>query len=414
MRILAVYRHYWPDATPYARLLKAILERAAAEGHDVTVYTAQPSYNDVATPRQPVRETLGGVKVRRVRLLPERKRFLAVRALNAAYFLARAILHATLRRRYDLLLANVHPPLLAGAALRAIHAVRRTPFVLHVQDIHPESLRAAGRLRDGGPYRGARRLDTHCCRRAERLVTLSADMADALAKRGLDRRQIAVINNSPLPLTGDVCAAPGLLADGDPRPTFLFAGNLGEFQALDALVEAARQLARRRDFRLVFLGAGAARSRLVAAAGDQLDRTIYFLPHASPEAAVAAMRRADYGIVSLAPQVYRYAYPSKSMTYLSAGCPLVTVVEPASELARTVVRYELGYVAASHSPAAIVAALHQACDERYRWTAARRGALAAACESLFGEQRMLEQWMALIGRIDGSRRVAAPTLAKAA
>ena len=200
MRILAVYRHYWPDATPYARLLKAILERAAAEGHDVTVYAAQPSYNDLATARRPWRETVGGVKIRRVRLLRERKRFLIGRLLNSLYFLARAVGHACSRRRYDLVLANGHPPLLAGGALWLINRLTRTPYLLHLQDIHPECLRVVGKLQNGVAYRAARRLDAYWCRRAAKLVTLSGDMADSLAARGLDRRPMAVINNSPLPL----------------------------------------------------------------------------------------------------------------------------------------------------------------------------------------------------------------------
>ena len=191
------------------------------------------------------------------------------------------------------------------------------------------------------------------------------------------------------------------MADGDRRPLFLFAGNLGDFQALDLVVEAARLLARRREFRLVFLGAGVAKARLIAAAGDQLDRTIHFLPYAAPETAVAAMRRADFGIVSLAPDVYRYAYPSKSMTYLAAGSPLVAIVEPASELARTVLERRLGYVAAEHSAAAIAQAMEQACDRRHQWTPDRRRDLMAACHELLGEKRMLDQWMQLLEGLAG-------------
>jgi glycosyltransferase involved in cell wall biosynthesis len=362
----------------------------------VTVYTAQPSYNDLAAGGRPWRETVGGVKIRRVRLLPERKRFFIGRLLNSLFFLARAVGHACLRRRYDLVLANAHPPLLAGGALWLINRLVRKPYVLHLQDIHPECLRVVGKLRDGAAYRLARRLDAQWCRRAARLVTLSDDMADSLAARGLDRRQMAVINNSPLPVEKTAGELPPLLADGDQRPQFLFAGNVGGFQALDLVVEAARQLARRREFRLVFLGAGVAKARLTAAAGDQLGRTIHFLPHVAPETAVAAMRRADFGIVSLAPEAYRYAYPSKSMTYLAAGCPVVAVVEPASQLARTVRERQLGYVAAEHSATAIAQVMERACDERHQWTADRRRELTAACNELFGEKQMLDEWMQLL------------------
>jgi hypothetical protein len=237
-------------------------------------------------------------------------------------------------------------------------------------------------------------------------------MADSLAARGLDRRRIAIINNSPLPIDGMAGELPPLLANGSPLPQFLFAGNLGDFQSLDLLVAAARHLALKRKFRLVFLGSGAARLRLMAAAGDELDRTIHFLPYVSPETALAAMRRSDFGIVSLAPDVYRFAYPSKSMTYLSAGCPLVAVVEPESELARTVTKRGLGYVAAGQSAPAIASVIEQACDERDCWTPERRRHLVAACDELFGERQMLDRWMRLME--EAARQPAAYPRAQAA
>jgi hypothetical protein len=113
------------------------------------------------------------------------------------------------------------------------------------------------------------------------------------------------------------------------------------------------------------------------------------------------MRRADFGIVSLAPDVYRYAYPSKSMTYLWAGCPVIAVVEPASELARTVRDRRLGYVATEHSVEAVAQAMERACDQRHQWTAERRRDVAAACDELFGEGLMLDRWMQLFDELAG-------------
>ncbi|MCA9261058.1 MAG: hypothetical protein KDA61_17705, partial [Planctomycetales bacterium] len=165
MRILAVYRHYWPDATPYARLLRAIAEDAVANGRRVTVITAQPSYNDLQFDKQPRRETLKGVHVRRVRLAPERKRWKLVRLLNSIWFLCRAVGHAILGR-YDLVVANGHPPVLMGVALRMIHLLVGTPYVLHLQDIHPEGLRAVGVFSRSPVYRTLRAVDAAVCRRA--------------------------------------------------------------------------------------------------------------------------------------------------------------------------------------------------------------------------------------------------------
>jgi colanic acid biosynthesis glycosyl transferase WcaI len=397
MRILAIYRHYWPDTPPYARILRSILEHLAAGGHETSVYAAQPSYNDIRQPPQPWREKVGGVEIRRIRLLPERKRWRIARAVNALYFSLRAVLHAVAGRRYDLVIANTQPPVLMGCALRLIYLLKGTPYIYHCQDLHPESAALAGDLKRGWLYRLLERCDSAACRRARRVVVLSQDMAEALKARGLPTTNISVINNPPLEI--DITAPPALPPPLD-EPVdcvrFLFAGNIGRFQGLERLVAAARLVAGRVPFQLVFMGEGVARRELIALAGDLLGRRIIFLPHQSLETAIAAMRVCDFGVVSLSANVYRFAYPSKSIMYLSAGCPLLALVEPESELAKTIERYGLGYVAASRSVAHIAETILKAVAGRGKWTPERRSQIEQVCRELYDQKRMLAAWDRLI------------------
>ncbi len=397
MKILAIYRHYWPDTPPYARILRSILEHLSESGHETTVYAAQPSYNDIRQPPQPWRENVGGVDIRRVRLLPERKRWRVARAINALYFSLRTVLHAVVGRRYDLVIANTQPPVLMGCALRLICLLKGTPYIYHCQDLHPESAALAGDLKRGWLYRLLALCDSAACRRARRVVVLSQDMADALKARGLPTTNVSVINNPPLEI--DTAARPALpppLDEPVDCARFLFAGNIGRFQGLERLVAAARLVAGRVPFQLIFMGEGVARRELVALAGDLLGRRIIFLPHQSLETALAAMRVCDFGVVSLSANVYRFAYPSKSIMYLSAGCPLLALVEPESELATTIERYGLGYVAASRSVAHIAETILKAVAGRGKWTADRRRQIEQVCRELYDQKRMLAAWDRLI------------------
>jgi colanic acid biosynthesis glycosyl transferase WcaI len=397
MRILAIYRHYWPDTPPYARILRSILEHLAINGHETSVYAAQPGYNDIHQAQQPWRETLGGVDIRRIRLLPERKRWRIARAINYAYFSLRSVMHAVVGRRYDLIIANTQPPVLMGCALRLIYMLTGTPYIYHCQDLHPESAALAGDLRRGWLYRLLERCDSAACRRAQRVVVLSQDMAEALAARGLSTANVSVINNPPLEI--DASARPLLpppLDEPVDAVRFLFAGNIGRFQGLERLVAAARLVAGRVPLQLIFMGEGVARRELIALAGDLLGRRIIFLPHQPLETAIAAMRVCDFGVVSLSANVYRFAYPSKSMMYLSAGCPLLALVEPESELAKTIEDYGLGYVAASRSVAHIAETIVKAVAGRGRWTAERRRQIEQTCRELYDQKRMLAAWDELI------------------
>lgn len=393
MRVLAIYRHYWPDTTPYARILKSILERLAQEGHDVTVLSGQPSYNDIAHARQPWNEQLGGVHVRRFCLLPERKRFRLLWLVNFAYFLTRAVVFAMTARRYDVVIANSHPPLLMGWALRLIRRLRGTPFIYHCQDLHPESARAGSKLRSNWLYRLLRSSDAATCRLAQRVVVLSEDMLEAVRDRGVGPAQLAIINNPPLPLGETKEIEHCDLPEGF---RVIFAGNLGEFQELDLMLEGARRVSADIPLRVIFLGEGLAKRRLIEKAGKDLNKRFFFLPHQSVEAAHEAMSRSDLGVVSLLPDVYKYAFPSKSMMYLSAGCPLFTIIEEDSELARTVRGFGLGLAVKERSPDAIARKLERAYRERADWSASRRRALQRIGDALYGQSTMLQVWSELV------------------
>lgn len=399
MRILAIYKHYWPDTTPYARILRSILERWAADGHDARVLSAQPGYNDIRQAEQPWRETLGGVQVTRLRIPREVKGSLPRRLASFLVFLGRAAWSACTGPRADVILVNVHPPFLMGLTCRLIKAVRKVPYIYHCQDLHPESGRAAGQLAGGLRYRVLRWLDTGNCRAAQRIVTLSPDMVQTLVERGLEPGKIVVINNFILdagPAAADEPSPVSTMArSGRSDFVVLFAGNLGRYQALDRVLAAARLLADERGIRFLFMGEGAAKADLQRQAGDLVGRTVFFSPFQPLPVAVRAMEEADLALVSLGQGVHKVAFPSKTMMVLAAGCPVLAVIEPESSLARAVLAHGLGLTCGQDDPAGIAAAVRRARDERLEWRR-RRPEIAAWAQAEYGREQTLDRWSRLV------------------
>lgn len=398
MNILAIYRHFWPDTTPYARMLRAILERWVADGHSVMVYTAQPNYNDVRQPKQATRETLNGVQIRRIGLLPEHKRFKMLRGVNFSCFLLRAALHVLCHRKYDLIVANTHPPVLMGVALRLIKRLTGIPYLLHCQDVHPESAVLVGQLKEGWLFRRLLANDVKSCRDARTVVTLSADMREQLANRtGYSAENVRIINNFPLDRYGQPASIPAVFHDDPNRPfRVLFAGNMGLFQNLERLIAAAQLLQDEPEIQFVFMGAGIARERLIEQAGKLDGRTVHFEPFQPVETAFACMQQSNLGIVSLADGVHRVAYPSKTMTYLDAGCPVLALVERHCNLSEDILTNDFGYVAAGAAIERVADVIRAAYKDRHRWTAKARRALAKRSNSYFGRGRALAQWSVLL------------------
>ena len=152
MRILIAYRYFHPDTPPYATMLREMSRWLVEAGHDVTIVTAQPSYKpEAGIPRQPWSETRGGVSIRRLPLLAEGGRGLR-RRVNSFAFVLMAAVALAFARRPDLIWTASMPPVLQGALLRWIAALRGAKFLYHVQDIYPEIAVASGMMPDGRSF----------------------------------------------------------------------------------------------------------------------------------------------------------------------------------------------------------------------------------------------------------------------
>lgn len=403
MRILAIYRHFWPDTTPYARLLRSMLCEFTVHGHEADVFSAQPSYNGNDLPKQPSREKIDRVSVHRAGLIREQgiARRLAI-AINQLLFLLKAIYFAICRKgRYDLIIANCHPPVLMASALRLIKAITGTPYLLHYQDIHPEGAQIIGDIKSRLVLRVANALDAAACRDASAIVTLSADMRNTLERRGIDRH-IDVINNFPL----ERYTSPGPL----PRPfkknpqqadpfRVLFAGNMGRYQRLELLVDAATILRDRHDIQFVFLGSGGRMASLRNQAGTLLEQTVYFVPQQPVEVAFACMQRSDLGVVSLAENIAHVSYPSKAMTYLEAGCRVLAICEQHSSLWADIVSAGFGLGPERLDAESLAQAIDHASRIKLADPTAFREMVRHRSRKQFGKDQAILRWLHLLDSI---------------
>lgn len=323
----------WFDPEP---TFKGVLFARALKdrGYDVEVVTGFPNYPggkvyDGYRIRPIRRETIDGVAVTRLALYPSHDNRALTRIANYLSFCISAFLYLTfIARRADILYAY-HPPLTVGLAAAMAKLVRRTPTVLDVQDMWPDTLSATGMLDASLPLR----IVDSACRwvyaRMTHIVVLSPGFKRLLIDRGVPIEKITVIYN-----WADESA---ILAAGENRPALmpnngrfrlLFAGNMGLAQNLDVVLDAAKIVADTNDkVDFCFLGGGLETDRIRQLATANQLSCVRFFPKVSMAEVGSYLAAADCLLVNLRPdRLFEITIPSKTQAYMSAGRPIIIAV----------------------------------------------------------------------------------------
>ncbi len=394
MKILAIHRFYWPDTPPYASMLRAITQKWVSDGHEVDVLSSQPSYkNGLEIEKQPSIEVLDGVQVIRLNLPSETDRPI-VRIFNALRLGVGVCWQALVKKRYDVIMISTSPPVLGGWFAAIAAKLSGARFIYHCMDIHPEIGRISGEFHNQKVFAFLSRLDKWTCSVAKPVVVLSQDMATSLLLRSAQTPPVtSIINNFSLPSdSSDWTDYPFKWPD-EPF-ILLFAGNIGRFQGLDILIDAMINLSNRKDIRLLMMGEGSEKRRLADKA-QKAKANVTFLGHQPVSIAKAAMARASAGFVSLIPDLYKYAYPSKTMTYLEQGCPLLVSVEPESCLAREISGSGAGLVVPNGDASALATAISSLADQPDNMKVMRIKARELS-DSIFSNDMILAKWSSLL------------------
>lgn len=400
MRILAIHRYFWPDTPPYATFLRSIAGRWGEDGHQVEILTGRTTQSDRSwVTKRPANAGLGGIRVTRLRVFDEAG-VLPGQLLNFVVFPARVALRILVGPRRDVVMCSTAPQVTLGFAVSLAAKARGSAFVYHCMDLHPEIGKLSGDFSNVLVYNLLRMMDVVAMRLSSKIVVLSEDMKASVIRRDPSLSgKLEVLNNFALSENAECANSPLPLPEtGTLR--MIFTGNLGRFQGLETAIEAIAALPDGNPVELVFMGAGKAKVGLEKLAADlvrRADSNVVFLPPGSAAEARALMRTAHFGLVSLAPSVVHYAYPSKTATYAAEGLPLLVVCDQTSDLSLSVQENCLGYAVlpgdAEAMASALVSARSQLAIDGGREL---RESVAQFYRREFQEEAVLDRWSELV------------------
>jgi glycosyltransferase involved in cell wall biosynthesis len=346
MRILLLNQFFYPDHSAVAQLAGDLAEDLVAAGHQVTALAAKGGYLGGAP--LPARETWRGIDILRVGATTFGKRSLPGRLADYATFYLSAAARSLLLPRFDAVIATTAPPLVATLAA-LLRAARGSRFVYWVQDVYPDLAVQFGVLHQGSPVaRCLEALSRATLHRADAVVVLGDAMASRIVGKGVPSERVHVLPNWA---DGQVVRSIG--HDVNPfrrehglegKTVVLYSGNMGRGHEMATLLDAIRRLRLEPGLVFAFIGDGARRAEVEAAAREL--SCIRLLPYQARDRLHESLSAGDVHVVSQDPGTLGLMEPSKLYGVMAAGRPVLYIGPSASEVARTVLREDVGKVVA--------------------------------------------------------------------
>ncbi|HZK04750.1 MAG TPA: glycosyltransferase family 4 protein [Actinomycetaceae bacterium] len=369
MRVLVVSQYYAPEDHAYAQ---TVAQGLAKRGNSVRVLTGYPNYPEGRlfegyTQKLRSYEKDGAVNVLRVPLYVDHSQDALKRSLNYLSFAASSATARRFARGADVVYVYATQMTPAFGPWLGRLVVGR-PYVLHVQDLWPDSITGSslipGRFKSRAVAAVLNPWMRSVYRHASATIGIAPTMVETLIERGAPRDRAHLVYNFGDEESPNGHKPRSARTNGGVR--IVYAGNVGVMQDLEHAVQAAHRT-KDAGVQLTIVGDGVALPDVRAHAARIGATNVHFRDPV-PFAQIGEIYDdADYALVTLKDlPVFRGTIPSKFQDALSYGMPVISTVQ--GDLRGLVEELGVGFTADAENPASLAEAFRAAAaasdDER--------------------------------------------------
>jgi len=335
MHILFLSHYFPPEVNAPASRTYEHCKQWVRDGQEVTVVTCAPNH-----PRGKVyagyrnrlfqREERDGIHIVRLWTYVTPNEGFIRRTLGYVSFMLASIVVAPWLKKADVIVTT-SPQFFNGLAGYFVSRLKRTPWVLEIRDLWPESIVAVGALTNRFAIRLLSRIELFAYRKADRIVVVTDAFKRYIVAKGIAPRKIEVITNG-VDLTlfrqsdGANAVARELALEGKFVASYF--GTHGMAHRLETVLHAAEELRGYDDIVFLLVGDGAERDRLVALR-DEMQLTNVVMLGQQPKQRMPDLW--DLSAVSLAllkkSELFKTVIPSKIFESLAMETPVILGVE---------------------------------------------------------------------------------------
>lgn len=330
MNLLICTNHFYPETFR----CNDVAFELAKKGYGVTVLTAIPDYPqgrfyDGYGFFKRRHEILNGVEIYRGFIIPRGNGGGVRIFLNYLSFFISSIilcLYLGLFKRFDCIIAHETSPVMIGVPAVIIKKMQRIPLLFWVLDLWPESLQAAGGINNKRILKGFESLTKWIYRNSDKILMSSKGFERSIMKKGNFSEKLVYFPNwADKALEQLDTYNEPILPDGF---IVMFAGNIGEAQDFDHIMDAARILKGADGIHFVFVGDGRRRPWVESYRDEYgLQDSVHWVGRHPIEAMPFFFEKADVMLMTLKDmELFNLTAPAKLQAYMSAAKPILAMM----------------------------------------------------------------------------------------
>lgn len=333
LNILLLSRYFPPEIGTAANLFFELAKGLSDIGHNVTVITNFPWYNLEEIPEKYrgkyyMRENLEKFEVIRLKfpVFGTKKMKLIIGHISVPFT---TLIAGFLPKKVDIIYVY-SPPLFMGISGWLLSRIKGVPWVMGVQDLHPQCYIDQGVLKNKIVIYILEAIEKFCYKKASLITVHSKGNKDQILNfKGVDEKKVRVIQNwidtdeiKPLPRDNEFSRKYNL----NGKFIVTYAGTLSISQGLMSIIEAANILKNREDIEFFIVGDGIEKQKMIEKARKYNLHNIRFLGMQPKHLYTYVVASSDVGLVTLNSKVKTPVVPSKILSIMAAARPILASI----------------------------------------------------------------------------------------
>ena len=329
MNILMVCQYYWPDTF----LNNEVAEELVKRGHKVTVICGLPNYSTGRVPKEykwgkKRHEEHNGVEIIRLPIIERRHGFL-MRVINYLSYYINSSFYVKTHdfSKYDLVFVYQLAPVLMITPGMIIKKKYKIPLFIYVLDLWPDQMKI-WHVNENNPIFKAM---LKYCKKAygsgDVVGITSEPYRDYLVNPLLvDEKKILY-----LPQHSNRLDIKQNAQEQNDLTNFIFAGNIGQQQNIECLIEAVSLMKTEKPFKVNIYGEGTSFEKCKQYTKDlNVDDKIIFYGRVPKEELNDIYPKMDAFLLTLCSEkeigIVAYTVPGKLQSYMSGGKPILAAI----------------------------------------------------------------------------------------